>query len=341
MKRTLLLAVFCAWFTLGGAANASAAQAWAVIDAETGRLLDGANEDAPLPIASLTKIWTALTYLESGVEQGEITISPAAASSEGSSIYLKSGTAVQDKTLLYGLMLRSGNDAAHALAEHAGGSVEGFVQLMQEKAIFYGLDKTVFTNPSGLHDERHLSTAYETGLMLRFAMENETFREIATAKKHVYQNEENTYHWRNKHRLLHSEPTAIAGKTGFTKAAGRTLATYFEKDDKKIIVVTLNDPNDWETHLGLAEKTFSTFKRVTIAKKGVYNIFPGVRAELKEPIELLIKKGEKEKLSNVLLVPRGKQPTATGVWTVSFNHEPIVATDVVIRQTKERSATSK
>ncbi|MEK3934782.1 D-alanyl-D-alanine carboxypeptidase family protein [Sporosarcina sp. FSL W7-1349] len=332
MKRALLLTVCFAWFMLGKPVDASAAQAYAVIDAETGRLLDGRNEDTPLPIASLTKIWTAFTYLESGVESGEITISPAAASSEGSSIYLKSGTAVQDKTLLYGLMLRSGNDAAHALAEHAGGSVEGFVQLMQEKAILHGLDRTVFTNPSGLHNEQHLSTAYETGLMLRYAMENETFREIATTKKHVYQNEENTYHWQNKHRLLHSEPTAVAGKTGFTKAAGRTLATYFEKDRKKIIVVTLNDPDDWTTHLDLADKAFSTYKRVTIAKKGVYKIFPGVQAELEEPIELLMKKGEQAKLSNLVQIPRGKRPTATGIWTVSFDNEPIVATDVIIRQ---------
>lgn len=335
MKRSLLLTVCFALFMFGNPANASSsAQAWAVIDAETGRLLDGHNENSQLPIASLTKIWTALTYLESGVKPGEIIISPAAASAEGSSIYLKHGIGVQDKALLYGLMLRSGNDAAYALAEHAGGSVEGFVKLMQDNAIFYGLERTTFANPSGLHDEQHLSTAYETALMLRYAMENETFREIATAKRHIYQNGETTYHWKNKHRLLHYESTAIAGKTGFTKAAGRTLATYFEKDGKKIIIVTLNDPNDWASHLELAEKTFASVKRVTIAKKGIYKIFPGVRAELQEPIELLLKKGEQKKLSNVMQIPRGKQSSATGVWTVSLDNEPIVATDVIIRQTK-------
>ena len=164
-------------------------------------------------------------------------------------------------------MLRSGNDAAHALAEHAGGSMEGFVDLMNEKALFYGLNDTVFTNPSGLHDEHHLSTAYETALMLYYAMGNEKFREIATHKNYSYQGEEQAYSWRNKHRLIHSEPTAIAGKTGFTKAAGRTLVTYFEKDGKKIIVVTLNDGDDWNTHINLSDKVFSIIQTGNCCEK--------------------------------------------------------------------------
>lgn len=116
--------------------NVQAAQAWAVIDADTGRLLLGENEEAKLPIASLTKIWTAFTVLESGMPLEKTTISKEAAMSEGSSIYVPEGTKVDVESLLYGLMLRSGNDAAHALAEYAGGSVEGFVQLMNEQAEF-------------------------------------------------------------------------------------------------------------------------------------------------------------------------------------------------------------
>ena len=124
--------------------------------------------------------------------------------------------------------------------------------------------------------------------------------------------------------FIHSEPTAIAGKTGFTKAAGRTLATYFEKDGKNIIVVTLNDGDDWNTHKNLANKVFSSFKMVTVAKKGVYDILPGVEAELAKPIRLLLKKGEKSKLSNVLIIPRGKNEKSTGHWTVSLGNEPLI-----------------
>ena len=109
---------------------------------------------------------------------------------------------------------------------------------------------------------------------------------LRSTRDYVYQIGETTYSWSNKHRLLHSEPTAIAGKTGFTKIAGRTLATYFEKDGKRIIVVTLNDGNDWNTHKSLANQVFSSYKLVTVAKKGAYDILPGIEGELESPIRL-------------------------------------------------------
>lgn len=333
MKRVMAVVLFLSMLLSTGVKEASAyGQAWAVIDADTGRLLEGQNENVRLPIASLTKIWTAFTFLESGAPAEDVLISPQAASAEGSSLYLRQGMLIDAEELLYGLMLRSGNDAAYALSEHAGGSMEGFVNLMNEKALVYGLNDTVFTNPSGLHHEEHLSTAYETALMMSYAMENEKFREIASAKNHVYEGTEQTYSWRNKHRLLHYEPTAIAGKTGFTKAAGRTLVTYFEKDGKNIIVVTLNDGDDWNTHKELSNKMFSNYKRVTVAKKGVYALLPGVEAELESPIELLLKKGEKGQLSNVAHIPRGKNKTSTGLWTVSLGDQVLAVREIVIEK---------
>ena len=333
MKRAIIVVLF---FTLlvGGSLKevAASGQAWAVIDADTGRLLEGHNENVRLPIASLTKIWTTFTFLESVTAPGDVIISPQAASEEGSSLYLPQGMKIEADALLTGLMLRSGNDAARALAEHAGGSMDGFVDLMNDKALLYGLNDTVFSNPSGLHDERHLSTAYETALMLHYAMGNDQFRTIATTKNYTYQGKDRAYSWRNKHRLLHTDSTAIAGKTGFTKAAGRTLATYFEKDGKNIIVVTLNDGDDWNTHENLANKVFSSFKMVTVAKKGVYDILPGVEAELAKPIRLLLKKGEKSNLSNVIIIPRGKNKKSTGHWTVSLGDEPLITAEVLIKQ---------
>lgn len=137
MKRALALIVLVlalVLFLTTPKKDAASHSAWAVIDAQTGRLLDGQNENVKLPIASLTKIWTALTVIESGVPTGKVPISYEAATAEGSSIYLKQDTEVELDTLLYGLMLRSGNDAAHALAEYVGGSKQGFVDLMNEKA---------------------------------------------------------------------------------------------------------------------------------------------------------------------------------------------------------------
>lgn len=304
-----------------GETRTSAHSAWAVIDADTGRLLIGSNEHVRMPIASLTKIWTAFTVLESGAPLGVTTISPAAASAEGSSIYLQQGTTADVEGLLYGLMLRSGNDAAYALAEHAGGSLEGFVDLMNTGAELYGLNDTFFTNPSGLSDELHLSTAYETALMMQYALENDKFREIASTPQYVYQMNGETYNWRNKHKLLHANPSAIAGKTGFTKIARRTLVTYFEKDEKKIIVVTLNDGDDWNTHQNLAEEVFSSYRLVTVAKKGNYRILPGVTGTLDNPIKVLLKKGEKKNVSHIARIPRGKNKLSVGRWTVLIDEE--------------------
>ncbi|KXH82055.1 D-alanyl-D-alanine carboxypeptidase family protein [Sporosarcina sp. HYO08] len=333
MKRALfvfLLLMLC----LGGtkSVQANSAQAWAVIDADTGRLLDGRNANEKLPIASLTKIWTAFTFLESGALPGEVPISAAAAVAEGSSLYLKQNTTMDSEALLYGLMLRSGNDAAHALAEYAGGSVEGFVDLMNEKALYYGLQNTYFANPSGLHHDAHLSTAYETALMMYYAMRNEKFREIASAKIHTYEGKDQVYSWGNKHRLVRNEPTAIAGKTGFTKAAGRTLVTYFEKDGKSIIVCTLNDGDDWRDHMQVAEDTFSKFKLATVVKKGTYKIQPGVKVEVEEPIKLLIKNEERKNVRNIVQIPRGKHDRTTGLWSISMDHSVLLTKEVDIQQ---------
>ena len=138
-------------------------------------------------------------------------------------------------------------------------------------------------------------------------MKNETFRKIASTRTYNYQMNNERYSWENKHRLVRSNETAIAGKTGFTKAAGRTLVTYFEKDGKKIIVVTLNDGNDWNTHRQLSEDVFSNYELVTVAKKGRYSILPGMEGELDKPIKLLLKKGEKNNVSHIVRIPRGKQ----------------------------------
>lgn len=325
----LFLSVLVTAFPKEAAVGGSA---WAVIDAETGRLLDGSNENLQLPIASLTKMWTALTFIESGAGEGEITISPEAASAEGSSIYLEHGTKMDADALLYGLMLRSGNDAAYALAEHAGGSVDGFVDLMNKKAELYGLERTTFTNPSGLHHDEHLSTAYETALMLYFAMKNEKFKKIASTENFVYRKGEEVRSWRNKHRLIHTNENVIAGKTGFTKAAGRTLATYFEKDGKKLIVVTLNNGNDWNMHEQLANETFRKYENVTVAKKGKYRILPGVNGELKKSIVLLLNEEEVEKVSHVVYIPRKDDQKVTGTWTVSLDNELLITAEIDIRK---------
>lgn len=308
---------------------------YAVLDGETGRLLIGSNSDARLPIASLTKIWTALVAIENSDLQDEVVISPKAAMSEGSSIYLQAGETVTVETLLYGLMLRSGNDAATALAEHVGGSVDGFVKLMNERAVIAGLTNTVFMNPSGLHHEEHLSSARDTAEMLRIALQNKTFEKIASTV--LYRADTvNGMLWENKHRLLREgsgmaadiddeteQPvsslksatgTAFAGKTGFTKAAGRTLATAFQKDGQTCIVVTLNESDDWNVHRGLSNKVWQDYSLETVVKKGKYNVNKKLAIRLEQPIRLQLNKEEKEQVRQVLHVSRKRKEAVLSIF---------------------------
>jgi len=321
---------------------------YAVLDGDTGRILIGSNSDERLPIASLTKIWTALVAIENSDLQEEVVISPKAAMAEGSSIYLQAGETVTVETLLYGLMLRSGNDAATALAEHVGGSVEGFVKLMNERAVIAGLTNTVFMNPSGLHHDEHLSSARDTAEMLRLALQNKTFEKIASTV--LYRaNTVNGMLWENKHRLLREgsgiaadiddeteQPvsslksatgTAFAGKTGFTKVAGRTLATAFQKDGQTCIVVTLNESDDWNVHRGLSNKVWQDYSLETVVKKGKYNVNKKLAIRLQEPIRLQLNKEEKEQVRQVLHVSRKRQEA---VLSIFLGEERIYATPVKV-----------
>ncbi|AJK88821.1 D-alanyl-D-alanine carboxypeptidase family protein [Lysinibacillus sp. A1] len=308
---------------------------YAVLDGDTGRVLIGSNSNERLPIASLTKIWTALVAIENSDLQEEVVISPKAAMAEGSSIYLQAGETVTVETLLYGLMLRSGNDAATALAEHVGGSVEGFVKLMNERAVIAGLTNTVFMNPSGLHHEEHLSSARDTAEMLRVALQNKTFEKIASTV--LYRaNTANGMLWENKHRLLREgsgmaaeiddeteQPVsslksatgvAYAGKTGFTKVAGRTLATAFQKDGQTCIVVTLNVSDDWNVHRSFSNQVWTDYDLETVVKKGKYNVNKKLAIRLEEPVRLQLNKEEKAQVRQVLHVSRKRQEAVLSIF---------------------------
>ncbi len=303
--------------------NVEAASSYAVVDAQTGRLLEGQAEDARLPIASLTKMWTALIAIENGHLDDMVTVSKRAAYSEGSSIYLEEGQEVKLEHLLYGLMLRSGNDAATAIAEHVGGSVDGFVKLMNDKAELYGLGSTMFTNPSGLHHEEHLSSAEDTARMLQIAMQNDTFRKIATT---VLYKGENV--WENKHKLLSQGIGAIAGKTGYTKVAGRTLATYFERGDKEFVIVTINESNDWLFHKELADRVEAQYENYELVEAGEY-LIPNAIVTVKKPISLLLTKEERDNIHHTLIARRDYQ---RAIWQVSLEGEVIFSQAVSIQE---------
>jgi D-alanyl-D-alanine carboxypeptidase (penicillin-binding protein 5/6) len=246
------------------------AQAAILIDAESGRILYEKNSEQPLRIASITKIMTAVVALENGKLTDKVTTSNNAYRVEGSSIYLKLGEKLSLEDMLYGLMLRSGNDAAVAIAEHIGGSLEGFIYLMNKKAEELGMTETIFNNPHGLDDhEEHYSSARDMAILTAYAMNNEDFAQIVGAKKWTAPLEGSKWgrDWHNKNRMLSKYPYAEGVKTGYTKRAKRTLVSSANKDGHRLIAVTLNAPDDWNDHISMFEYGFNSYVKTTIAEK--------------------------------------------------------------------------
>lgn len=237
-----------------------------LLEAHSNRVLYDKAKDEQVPIASITKVMTAIVAIEYGSLDDVVAVSERAIQTEGSSIYLKTGEKMTLEDLLYGLMLRSGNDAANAIAEHIGGSIEGFVHLMNAKAAYIGMTQTNFANPHGLDDDNHYSTAYDIAILMSYAMKNETFQTISSTKSYLSSNR--TYAWHNKNKLLTSlYEYCNGGKTGFTRRAGRTLVTTAHKNDMDLIAVTLNAPNDWNDHIALYEWGYNTFELIQLEEE--------------------------------------------------------------------------
>lgn len=235
-----------------------------LVDADSGRVLFEKNADERSLIASTTKIMTGLLVGEAGGLEREVSVPPEAAGVEGSSLYLKAGERITVKELLYGLMLRSGNDAAVALAIATAGSVDAFVEDMNEKARALGMEHTHFENPNGLDGEEHFSTARDLATLCVHAMENETFRTVVSSKSFT----EHSRSFTNHNKLLWRVEGADGVKTGYTKKAGRILAGSATRGGQRLICVTISDPDDWRDQQALLDYGFSEFPAQTIVTAG-------------------------------------------------------------------------
>ena len=226
-----------------------------LMDADSGRVLYEQNADRKMLIASTTKIMTALVAIREGNLSETVKVSRNAAYTEGSSMYLKEGEKLTLETLLYGLMLCSGNDAAVAVADHVGGSVDGFVRMMNETAKELGMSGSSFANPNGLDHEQHYSTAMDMARLACAAMENETLMRIVSTKSITIGGRT----MQNHNKLLSMMEGCVGLKTGYTKAAGRTLVSCAEKNGQRLVAVTLQDGNDWADHQAMFAYGFSAY----------------------------------------------------------------------------------
>ena len=226
-------------------------------------------------IASITKIMTAIVAIEYGDLDDVYEVGEEVFDAYGSAIYIEMGEKLTLRDLLYGLMLRSGNDAAVVIAQNIAGSMEAFSMLMNETASKIGMNDSYFYNAHGLEENdgtANLSTAYDMALLTKYAMENETFREIFETKKYSVKTNRKSYSWTNKNRLLHEHDFITGGKTGFTKKARRTLVTTASNNNIELVIVTLNDPNDFTDHLSLYTEIFKNYEAIKVLDKKKFKI---------------------------------------------------------------------
>ncbi|MBE6568652.1 MAG: D-alanyl-D-alanine carboxypeptidase [Ruminococcaceae bacterium] len=251
---------------------AVSARAAVLMEASSGDIVFSKDADTRMPMASTTKIMTALVALEKGDLQQSVQIAEEAVGVEGSSVYLTAGETLTLEELLYALLLESANDAAAAVACAVSGSIEAFSAAMNEKAAEIGLENTHFTNPHGLDDEEHYTTASDLAKLAVYAMQNPDFARIcSTYKKTIPMRDgEGTRLLLNHNRLLKQYADVVGVKTGFTKRSGRCLVSAAEKDGVRLVAVTLNAPDDWQDHRAMLDYGFSQYSNVSLAESGEY-----------------------------------------------------------------------
>ena len=267
---SFFMAVLAAFFAVTALPTAAeiilsvSARSAALISAADGKILFEKNAGERLPMASTTKIMTAVVALENAPLDDVVTVPREAVGIEGSSAYLAEGERFLLSDLLYAVMLSSANDAAVAVARHVGGTVENFVSMMNEKAASLGLFDTSFANPNGLDADGHYTTALDLARLTAYALKNEIFRTIVSTQKYIC----GSRVFINHNKLLKTYDGAIGVKTGFTKKSGRCLVSAAERGGTTLVAVTLHDPDDWKDHAAMLDFGFAHYETVIFANAG-------------------------------------------------------------------------
>ena len=304
MKKILLF-LLCLCFYTPVYASTDSAYEYVLMDMDSGNVILSKNMHVPKLIASITKIMTCIVAIENGNLDDIVIVDDTIKQSFGSGIYISIGEEITLRDLLYGLMLRSGNDAALMISKYISGSVDEFVSLMNEKAKKIGMQNSIFYNPSGLDNEiGNLSTAYDMALLTRYAMKNDIYKEIVKTKKYISKTNLKTYVWYNKNKLL-SKDYITGGKTGYTEKAKRTLVSTASKNNMNFVVVTIRDSDDWNTHLSLYDYAFKNYYNIRVINKNNFNVIGDNLYDylyVKEDVYLTIKKGTGKNLINHIIL---------------------------------------
>ena len=312
MKKILLLIIILILLLIPKVnASTTSASSYILMDGVTGRVLLSKDMNSKRLIASITKIMTSIIAIESGKVEDTVTIDDSILKAYGSGIYIEVGEEIKLKDLLYGLMLRRGNDAALAIANYIAGSEENFVNLMNAKAKELGMKNTLFYNASGLPTPHgNYSSCYDMALLTRYVMKNKLYREIVSTKEYKAATNYKTYVWNNKNKLLRYN-YITGGKTGYTEESGRTLVSSATIDGMNLIAVTIRDSDDWNTHLELYNYAKDNYASYKVLNKNKFKVIGDTYYKdnyfyIKNDVYIPLKKNEKKSLVSHIILEKKK-----------------------------------
>jgi len=319
-------------------ASTSSASSYVLMDQTSGRVLASKDMNSSRLIASITKIMTAVLAIESDKVDDVVTVDESVLKVYGSGIYIEVGEEITLKDLLYGLMLRSGNDAAVMIATYVAGSEEEFVNMMNDKAKDLGMKNTIFYNSSGLPTPSgNYSSCYDMALLTKYAMKYDLYKEIVSTEKYKVTTNKKTYVWNNKNKLLRYD-YVTGGKTGYTEESGRTLVSTASIDDMNLIVVTIRDSDDWNTHLELYDYAKDNYNGYRVLSKNKFSVIGDTyyidsTFYIKNDVYLPLKKSDKGSLiSHIILKKKDSYNTddKVGVNQIYLNDTLLYEEDIYI-----------
>lgn len=314
-----------------------------IMDVDSGRILYEKNVYQKRLIASITKIMTCIISIENSDLKRKVITDDSINEMYGTSIYLQADEEITIEDLLYGLMLRSGNDAAVVLSRNIFNNEEEFIHAMNQKAKDIGMKNTYFENVHGLDDDtKNYSTAYDMAVLARYAYNNSVYKRIVSTKKYVTKTNLKSYVWYNRVSLLNSYKQCVGGKNGYTPAAGKTLVSYAEKDGMTLLVVSLDDSDNYENHKSLYEKYFSNYKKYVIVDKKNFYIDSSLvnkKVYIKKSFSYPLKNDELDNVSTIIKIDKNtKKNNSVGQIIIKLDNKEIGNIEIYEEPTKKEEA---
>ena len=309
---------------------ADSGESTVVMDINSGIILYQKNSNDKHLIASITKIMTCIIVLENSNINEKIEVGEEVLNSYGTNIYIEPGEIISIKDLLYGLMLRSGNDAATALAYNTLG-YDIFIDKMNAKAKEIGMKNTIFSNPHGLDDEtKNYSTAYDMALLAKYAYKNNEYRKIISTKKYLTKSSLKNYTWYNRMNLLTNYRKCIGGKNGYTPKAGKTLVSYAQDKDMLLTIVTLDDSDIYNNHRDLYEYYFNLYNEYTIVDKKEFSIitYDNKKYYIKKSFKYPLKESEIDSVKTLVKINSKTKNKRCGYIIIELDNNEIGKIDI-------------